>query len=141
MTATIVTVAEPTAQDRHAVLAPLVEHNELRAGPANPIPVAILVKDGQGATIGGLWGRSTYDWLFVEYLALPEDYRGQGLGTAPMLEAERLARVRGCRGLWLDTFDSQARGFYEKLGFTVFGTIEDHPVGGRRHFMSKHLAG
>ena len=29
----------------------------------------------------------------------------------------------------------------EKLGFTVFGTLDDHPVGNRHHFMHKRLDG
>ena len=33
----------------------------------------------------------------------------------------------------------QRRAFYEKLGFTVFGTLEDHPIGGARYFMQKRL--
>jgi GNAT superfamily N-acetyltransferase len=56
-----------------------------------------------------------------------------------MNRAEIFARERGCIGMWLDTFEFQARGFYEKLGFEVFGTIEDHPVGMNRYFMKKRF--
>ena len=28
---------------------------------------------------------------------------------------------RDCRGAWLDTFSFQARGFYERLGYRLFG--------------------
>jgi GNAT superfamily N-acetyltransferase len=80
-----------------------------------------------------------YDWLFIELLAVPEQWRGHDYGTALMGEAERIARSRGCVGVWLDTFDFQARGFYEKLGFTLFGTLDDHPVGHRRFFLRKRL--
>lgn len=131
----------PTPEDREAVLAPLRAYNEAMAGPARSEPVAILLRDADGQTIGGLWGRTGYDWLFVEYLAVPEALRGQRLGSALIAEAERIARARGCCGLWLDTFAFQARGFYEKLGFTVFGTLEDHPRGSRRFFLSKRLEG
>ena len=131
----------PTAEDREAVLAPLRAYNEAMAGPARAEPVAILLRDASGQTVGGLWGRSSYDWLFVEYLAVPDALRGQRLGSALIAEAERIARARGCCGLWLDTFAFQARGFYEKLGFEVFGTLEDHPRGSRRFFLSKRLDG
>jgi GNAT superfamily N-acetyltransferase len=109
------------------------------AGPARAEPVAILLRDAEDRPVGGLWGRSGYDWMFVEYLAVPEALRGQRLGSALIAEAERIARARGCCGIWLDTFAFQARGFYEKLGFTVFGTLEDHPRGSRRFFLSKRL--
>ena len=41
-------------------------------------------------------------------------------------EAESIARQRGYIGLWLDTFEFQARPFYEKLGFTVKETVADY---------------
>ena len=129
----------PTHEDREAVLAPLRAYNERMAGAAHAEPLAILLRDGEDRPVGGLWGRSSYDWLFVEYLAVPEALRGQQLGSALMKEAERIARARGCYGIWLDTFAFQARGFYGKLGFTVFGTLENHPRGSRRFFLSKTL--
>jgi GNAT superfamily N-acetyltransferase len=135
-----ISIAEnPTPEDREAVLEPLRAHNEHEAGPARMQPVAILLKDEGGNTVGGLWGKTSYDWLFVEFLAVPEAWRGRDIGTRLMREAEQIARARGCCGLWLDTFAFQARGFYEKLGFSVFGTLEDHPVGSRRFFLSKRL--
>ena len=57
-----------------------------------------------------------------------------------MRRAEALARERGCIGIWLNTFEFQARGFYEKLGFTRFGHIDDFPAGQTNHFMRKRLA-
>jgi hypothetical protein len=43
--------------------------------------------------------------------------------------AEELAIQNGCDHIHLDTFDFQARGFYKKNGFHVFGVIEDYPIG------------
>ena len=48
-------------------------------------------------------------------------------------------RRRGCTGIWLDTFTFQAPGFYEKLGFTVFGRLEDYPPGEARVFYAKQI--
>ncbi|HEX8444989.1 MAG TPA: GNAT family N-acetyltransferase [Sphingomonas sp.] len=131
---------QPSPEDQAAVLAPLRAYNLAAAGDARTAPVAILLRDAGDATIGGLWGKTSYDWMFVEYLAVPETLRGQDIGTALMREAERIARSRGCVGIWLDTFAFQARAFYEKLGFSVFGTLDDHPVGSRRFFLSKRLS-
>jgi len=47
------------------------------------------------------------------------------------------AMRRGCSGAWLDAFSFQARGFYEKLGYAVFGSIEDYPPGHSRFFLKK----
>ena len=77
--------------------------------------------------------------MFIELLFVPERLRGQGVGRQLMAEAERIAREHGLVGIRLDTFEFQARGFYEKLGFTVFGEIADHPPGSSRYFLSKLL--
>ncbi len=124
---------------REVVLAPLRAYNIAQAGDPRIRPVAILIEDDAGAACGGLWGRIGYDWLFVELLGLPEAARGQGLGRQLMDQAEVIAREAGCAGIWLDTYEFQARGFYEKLGYTVFGALDDHPVGQRRFFMMKRL--
>lgn len=103
-------------------------------------PYGILLSDTPGGPVtGGLTGYQLYDWLFVQYLAVPDSLRGTGVGRQLMAQAEAWARGRGLTGIWLDTFSFQARPFYEKLGFSVFGTIEDHPVGARRFFMQKRL--
>jgi hypothetical protein len=40
----------------------------------------------------------------------------------------------------LSTFSFQARPFYEKLGYEVFATLEDCPVGHCEYFLRKQLA-
>lgn len=136
----IVVSNKPDEADRTAILAALIAHNEAAFGPANWEPFGLLVKDPvSGETIGGLLGRITYDWLFVEFLALPERYRGIDLGTKLLTQAEDIARDKGCVGVWLDTFDFQAPAFYAKLGYEVFGAIADHPQGHQRFFVQKRL--
>jgi ribosomal protein S18 acetylase RimI-like enzyme len=54
-------------------------------------------------------------------------------------QAEREAIARSCRGAWLDTYSFQARGFYERLGYTVFGILNDYPPGQYRVFLHKEL--
>ncbi|MEQ1769996.1 MAG: GNAT family N-acetyltransferase [Devosia sp.] len=101
--------------------------------------IGILLKDEAGKTIGGLTGRWYYDWLFVELLYVPEALRGQDVGTRLMGEAEAYARGKGMTGVWLDTFDFQARGFYEKLGYAVFGELPNYPGKHSRFFLSKRI--
>lgn len=139
MSLSLTTPEMPGDAERDAVLAPLRAYNIERAGDPRARPVAILLTDEAGRHVGGLWGKTAYDWMFVEFLAVPEAWRGQDYGTALMREAESLARARGCIGIWLDTYDFQARGFYEKLGFTLFGTLEDQPVGHNRFFLRKRF--
>ena len=130
---------DPDDADEAVVLDGLRAYNKEAGGPSGYQPMAVLLKDDAGDSVGGLTGWAVYDWLFIKLLHVPETLRGQGLGTRLMQQAETFARERGLAGIWLDTFDFQARGFYEKLGYSVFGVVEDHPIGGRRYFLQKRL--
>jgi ribosomal protein S18 acetylase RimI-like enzyme len=79
-----------------------------------------------------------WEWLFVDNLWVHDDLRGQGHGRDLLARAERRALEHGCHSAWLDTF--QALGFYEKCGYSVFGTLEDYPPGQTRYFLRKRLA-
>jgi len=48
-------------------------------------------------------------------------------------------RRLGSHSAYLDTFSFQARPFYERHGYEVFGTLEDFPVGQQRYFLRKAL--
>jgi GNAT superfamily N-acetyltransferase len=109
-------------------------------GSAAPRLLVIPIRDGAGATIGGFWGVSLFRWLHVEMLLVPEPMRGQGIGSALMAMAESEARTRGCLGMHVDTFSFQAGPFYEKMGFSQFGVLDDCPPGYRRLFLQKRLA-
>jgi GNAT superfamily N-acetyltransferase len=134
-------VSEAAADaDRAAILEALAAFNADHGYPADMRPVAVLLRDGQGQTIGGLWGKTVYDWMFVEFLVVPEAMRGHDYGTLLMREAEAVAIARGCVGAWLTTFNFQAQGFYERLGYEVFGELERSPGDSVRIFMRKMFA-
>jgi GNAT superfamily N-acetyltransferase len=140
MTPEITLTDAPSPAEREAVLKGLVAFNTTHVGPSGYRPLAVLVKE-RGAVTGGLVGATLHGWCFIEWLYLPEGLRGAGVGTTLMRRAEDEACRRGCVGVFLDTFDFQARGFYEKLGYAVFGTQNDYPVGHRRFFLQKRLEG
>jgi ribosomal protein S18 acetylase RimI-like enzyme len=56
-----------------------------------------------------------------------------------MKKAEEIAANRGCLGIRLDTFSFQAPGFYEKLGYRIFGRLANHPKGHERIYYFKEL--
>ena len=135
----VVVPAEPDRADRALILARLIECEAAAAGPPEIEALAVLLKDEAQRTIGGLWGTTVFRWLVVEYVLVPDECRGLGIGRDLMQRAEAIARQRNCIGIWLDTYTFQARGFYEKLGFTVFGAVEEHPPGQQRLFLKKRL--
>src|SRR5215831_14181873 len=104
MTFTIRATDVPEDALRSGILAPLVEYNIAKTGRTDQRPLIIAIDDANGQVVGGLWGRTAYDWLFVELLFVPESLRGRGVGSELMTRAEHEARARGCHSAWLDTF-------------------------------------
>jgi GNAT superfamily N-acetyltransferase len=137
-----IAVTEDPGKEVISSLAKRLEHfNEIQSGYPNHFrQLAILVSNSStNEIVGGLWGQTAMSFLHIYLLYLPEDLRGNGLGQQLMARAEEEAVRRGCCGSWLDTFSFQAPSFYERLGYTVVGSIENFPPGHTRYFMKKTL--
>lgn len=139
MTASILVAGNAEPADREIIASGIRAFNESRAGSSHASPLAVLLKDVSGQTVGGLWGRTSFGWLFVELLFVPEALRGHGYGVRLLEAAEHAAVARNCHAVWLDTYDFQAVPFYERLGYREFGRLEDYPRGHKRHFLRKDL--
>lgn len=129
------------AEDSAAILDVLQAHAAGLIGAVEEqSDFAVLLRDPEsGQVVGGLYGVDGYGWAFIKYLAVPEACRGLGLGSRLMQEAETIARARGYMGVWLDTFAFQAKPFYEKLGYTVFGALPGGPNAIQRYFLRKQF--
>lgn len=126
----------PCKADFTRILRALDEETGRVAGQARPHPLAVLLRDDSGEVAGGLWGFTLYSWLSISMLFVPEPLRGRGAGIAMVSLAEEAARERGCIGVQVDAFDFQAAGFYEKLGYKIFGVQENNPPGHRRLYFT-----
>ena len=139
MSVEILVTDAPDPAIRDVIERGLVAFNRAATGPTKLLPLGVVVNGPDGKPLGGLWGWSAWDWLYVQLLWLPEKLRGRGLGTELMRRAEAEARRRGCRGVWLDSFSFQAPDFYRRQGYEAFGTLDDYPQGHRRVFLKKTL--
>lgn len=99
----------------------------------------ISLRDASGKVRGGFYVVCYYDAAFIKWVVIDEEFRGKGLGRKLMAAAEKEARKRGAKMIWLDTFSYQAKPFYEKLGFQTFGTLKYPRKGLSRAFMVKSL--
>lgn len=106
--------------------------------PATFEEFAVPLKTAGGEVKGGIYAMAWAGSLFIKWFWIDEAYRRSGHGRRLMAAAEAEGRRRGCTAVWLDTFEFQARPFYEKLGYEVFGTL-DYPAGFKRFFMQKAL--
>ncbi|QRG66721.1 GNAT family N-acetyltransferase [Brevibacillus choshinensis] len=97
--------------------------------------VNLFVKDAEGQLFGGILTEIAWNWMEVHYLYVSEELRKAGYGSKLMAEAERIARENKCDFIKLDTLSFQALEFYRRLGFEVYGQIEN--AGGFTHYYLK----
>lgn len=137
---TIKVEEHPDSGETRAVIGKILEYNSNSQNQEDvAYALVILIRDSGDQIFGGLIGETHWGWLFVSHLWVAEALRGQGYGTQLMLKAEGEAKQRGCGHVYLDTFSFQALGFYQGLGYQIFGTLEDYPPGHQRYFLQKEI--
>ncbi len=137
-----ISFAENASDEELQVLSEgILEYNRAKVGGRPKEPLTFFVRDGEGRIVGGVHGNysGAAGWLYVAALWVSEGLRGGGYGRRLMERMEQEALERGCTDAYLDTFSFQAPGFYRKLGYVVFGELEDFPVGHSRIFLRKRL--
>lgn len=130
----------PTPEDLRLLVHSLVAHNASVAAPEQYQPLTFFLRNTAGLLVAGIHGQTHWEWLFISHLWVHEAVRSQGHGTHLIAAAEQEALTRGCRNAHLDTYSFQAREFYLKLGYTLFGQLEDYPPGHSRYFLRKSLS-
>ena len=93
----------------------------------------------QSQLIGGLIGYIDWGWLDIDVIWIDEVYRGKGIGKYLVESAEQKARGKDIRQAKLCTFDFQALEFYKKLGYIVYGKLDDYPKGHSFYYLRKDL--
>ena len=129
--------------DADYIIDRLVEYNLSKVPAEQDVLFDILDKkitDDNGNIIAGCVARM-YCWnvAYVDTLWVDETYRGKGLGAKLLEEVEITAKEKGCYLIHLDTFDFQAKGFYEKQGYEVFGVLDNCPTEHCRYYLKKNL--
>ena len=130
----------PDDAARSAIGNGLGDYNAEQVGYRDSRPLAVLVQDAGGKTLGGILGRTSLGLLFLDLVFLPKELRGHDLGSRMLHLAEEEGARRGCRAAMLYTISFQAPGFYERHGWREFGRIPCDPPGTSRIFMTKALA-
>ncbi len=103
------------------------------------VPMSVLAHNEAGALIGGLTGKTFWDWLYIDILWVDKSARMQGLGSALVQKAEAIAIDRGCHSAYLWTESFEAPDYYPKLGYRKFVVKEDFPTGHQRTGFMKRL--
>jgi len=124
---------------RKTVNSGLYAYNDRFAGPMGNNVLTIAARDVDKKIIGGLVAglQPGWKWMHVHRLWVDESHRRAGIGRLLLEAAEKEAQKQGCLHAAVDTFEFQARGFYEKHGYRVYAVQEDYPVGHRKFLLRK----
>jgi GNAT superfamily N-acetyltransferase len=130
---------QPDPDDVRFIEDGLATYNLQYAPPYNTQKLVVLLRAEDGTLLGGVLGLTWWGWLRIDIVWLNEAIRGQDWGTRLMQAAEAEALRRGCHHVFLDTMSFQALPFYLRLGYEVFGHLDDLPAGHQRYFLQKSL--
>lgn len=103
----------PNSQEAETIIIGLIQYNTERAGDFENTPLSVFVRIDNGEIIGGLLGRTYWGWLHINTIWLKEHFRQKGIGKKLVESAEKGAIDRNCRSSFLDTYDFQAKSFYQ----------------------------
>lgn len=98
---------------------------------AGPTVAGFTILVMQGAFVG-----------YVQSVAVRDDWRGRGLGTALIAFAERrILREQPNVFICVSSFNTGARRLYERLGYEVVGVLRDFIVRGHSEILLRKTTG
>ena len=115
-------------------------YNHENIAPDRHKDLVISFKNNEGKVIAGLVGSTNWGWLFIRLLWVDDSLRGQGIGKQMIMKSLEIAKSRDCHSAWIDTFNPIALQSYQKMGFVVFGQLENFPSGKNRYFLKKRIS-
>jgi len=136
-------IEECSAEERKIVLDGLYNYNMEHVPATNPdnwIPYEYIVRNENKEIIAGILSTLGYwNGLEIKILWVKDEYRKSGIGSKLLSETENNAKANGALVSFLDTFDFQAKEFYLKKGYKIFGQLDDFPIGHKRYYLQKRL--
>lgn len=87
--------------------------------------------------VAGATGRTEFGRLYVNYLWVDADRRGQGLGGECLRQIEAQALRRGCVDALIETLSDETAQIYEHLGYACIAHVHDYVPGFTRHILLK----
>jgi ribosomal protein S18 acetylase RimI-like enzyme len=137
---------EPNPDDKESVRQGLLSYHRSKGHPRGKTYFSVILKNKQSFyankednVLGGVLLSIEWNGLHIESLWVDESLRNKGWGSKLMETAEKEGVKRGCTFAYTDTFTWQAPEFYEKLGYTLYGKLENYPEGNSLSYYRKNL--
>ena len=116
------------------------QHNVAVTGLPDYYPVGCFIYGASREIMAGLLADIWGGRMHVRRLWVSRTLRTKGYGATLMAHAHRYAIEKSCTHAFLRTSSYEARPFYERLGYSVYAELANHPVAPhRRYFMSLAL--
>ena len=131
-----------TKQDQDYLIDRLVEYNLSQVKSEqeeNFIDLSMKAVEDDKIIAGIIAKMYCWNIVYVDTLWVDPDYRGRRIGEMLLTMLENEAKLKGAKLVHLDTFDFQAKDFYLKQGYEIFGKLEDCPENHCRYYMKKAL--
>jgi GNAT superfamily N-acetyltransferase len=111
--------------------------SEAKGGLAGSIACVVME---HGLVIGGATGRTEFQRLFVSYLWVDVQSRGEGLGAEALHRIETLAVERGCVDALIETLDDDVAKWYARCGYRLIACLPEYCGPWGRHTLLKSFA-
>lgn len=91
----------------------------------------------EGELVAGAWGRTEFQRLYLAYLWVRTERRGEGLGGELLRQIESQALRRGCVDALIETLQDEVAELYEHMGYACIAHVHDFVPGFTRHTLLK----
>lgn len=95
--------------------------------------------DSSNSIVAGIHCQMGGGWLYIASLWIDKNLRQQGIAKMLLAQVEEIAIQKKCVGIYLYTYSFQSPGFYKKLGFNIFGELENFGGNNSKVYMKKIL--
>ncbi len=109
---------------------------QTQGSDARAVAVAVYGGAHRDQLLGGAWGRTEFQRLYIEGLWLGEG-ADEGLAGDCLRQIEALALQRGCVDALVETLSDEQAERYERLGYVCVAHLHDFLPGFIRHTLLK----
>jgi ribosomal protein S18 acetylase RimI-like enzyme len=126
-------------EEKKILVEGMLDYHAKKGHPRKKDIFSIALKNENGNFVGGVIFSVLWNGMEIDSLWVDESVRGQGWGRKLMEAAEAEGIKRGCSFVYTNTFSWQAPEFYQKLGYTPYGKLDNFPEGCSLSYFQKKL--
>lgn len=135
----ITTLGDPSPEDKQKLVEGMLAHHAKNGHIRKTETISIFLHDENDQAVGGVIVSVLWGGMEIQALWVDESIRGQGWGKKLMEAAEQEGIKRNCTIAYTNTFSWQAPDFYQNMGYTLYGKLDNFPQGCTLSYFQKKL--